>query len=260
MTVVAAVLGALAAWLLVGPAPPRLRRPAASGVRAQRWQAAAAVLAGAGAGVLWLDGRRLVLGLVLLGCLAALGDVLRRGRAARLAQARQAAVVELAEALAGELRAGQPLQPALERCVEVWAPFEAVAAAGRLGADVPGALRRLAQAPGAEGLARLATAWRVSADSGAGLAASLGQVAASARARQATRHLVAAELASAQATARLVAVLPLAVLAMSAGAGGRPWRFLLDTPAGLACLAVGAALAFAGLWWIDRIALAVLRR
>jgi tight adherence protein B len=46
---------------------------------------------------------------------------------------------------------------------------------------------------------------------------------------------------------------------MSAGIGGNPWHFLLETPAGLACLALGALFAFLGLFWIDRIAAAVQR-
>lgn len=261
MNLLAALLAAVAAALLVGPGPARRWRGVAPDrLGRHRWPWAAAVLAGAVVTLLvWLDGRRLALGLIVLGCAIAAGDVARRARAARAADRRRAAVLELAEALAGELLSGQPLQRALDRCVEVWAPFEAVAAAARLGADVPAALRRLAAQPGAEELAQVGTAWRVSGDSGTGLSASLGQVAASARARRATRGVVAAELASAQATARLVAVLPLAVLAMAAGVGGRPWRFLLDTPAGLACLAVGAALAVTGLRWIDRIAEAVLR-
>jgi len=70
---------------------------------------------------------------------------------------------------------------------------------------------------------------------------------------------VEGELASAQATARLVAGLPLASLAMSAGIGADPWRFLLATPVGVACLGIGALFAFAGLLWIDRIASSVLR-
>jgi len=86
----------------------------------------------------------------------------------------------------------------------------------------------------------------------------LGQVAATARARQATRHVVVAELASAQATARMVALLPVAVLAMGSGLGGRPWHFLLGTSPGLCCLAAGGLCAWAGLRWIDRIAARVL--
>jgi len=208
--------------------------------------------------VSWLDGTALVLGLELLAGGAAVLDGFRRGRAARAAERRRACVVETAEALAGELRAGQPVLRALARTVEVWPPLAVVEAAARLGADVPGALQQLARQPGAEELARVASAWRVSHESGAGLALALGQVAASARARQASRHVVVAELASAQATARMVALLPVAVLAMGSGLGGRPWHFLLATPPGLACLAAGGLAAWGGLRWIDRIAARVL--
>ncbi len=206
-----------------------------------------------------LSGRRLVLGLILLGCLAGAGEMVRRARQVRVAERRQGLVVEVCEALVGELRAGQPLVWSLEHCVEVWPEVEPALAAARLGADVPTALRRLARLPGAEAMDQVAAAWQVSHSSGAGLAGVLTQVSASARAVESTRHLIKGELASAQATARLVAALPLASLAMSAGIGGRPWQFLLDTWPGLACLALGCAAAFAGLVWMDKIATAVLR-
>jgi tight adherence protein B len=219
------------------------------------------VLAGAtGTLLVTVGGRRLALALILLGCTAAALVLLRQARRSREAERRQGLVVEVCEALVGELRAGQPLVTSLEHCIEVWPDFEPVVAAGRLGADVPSALRRLGAGPGAEGLREVASAWQLSERSGAGLATALAQVAGTARQRQTTRHLVRGELASAQATARLVAVLPFASLAMSAGIGGRPWHFLLATPVGLACLALGAALVFAGLLWIDRIAVTVLRR
>jgi tight adherence protein B len=134
-----------------------------------------------------------------------------------------------------------------------------VVGAARLGASVPAVLHRLARTPGAEGLHEVAAGWQLSERSGAGLVGVLGQVADTARERQATRHVVQGELASAQATARLVAVLPLASLGMSAGIGGHPWHFLLATTAGVACLGFSVALTFAGLAWIDRIAAAVLR-
>jgi tight adherence protein B len=206
-----------------------------------------------------LTGHHLALGLVLAGCAAGAAEMLRRSRRARAAERRQAVVVEVCEALVGELRAGQPLVWSLEHCVEVWPDLAPALAAARLGADVPTALRRLARLPGAEALAQVAGAWQVSQSSGAGLAAVLEQVSRSARAVESTRHLVRGELASAQATARMVAVLPLVSLAMSAGIGGRPWQFLFDTWPGLACLGVGCAVAFAGLVWIDRIASEVLR-
>lgn len=232
------------------PAPPR-------GCRPPRWAvgAASGLIAVA---VVWVDGRRIFLALIVGGAVTACVALLRRAREAKVAEARQVRVVELCEALAGELRSGQPLVRSLDRCAEQWADFAPVAAAGRLGSDVPDALRRLAERPGAEGLRDVASAWRVSEQSGTTLASALRQVAASARSRQATRQLVRAELASAQATARLVVLLPLAALAMGRGIGGDPVGFLLQSTAGLCCLAAGVALAATGLFWIDHIAARVL--
>lgn len=206
-----------------------------------------------------VDGRRLALALVCPGCLVAVAILARRARLATRAERRQLGVVEVCEALVGELRSGQPLLTSLEHCAEVWPDFEPAVSAARVGADVPAALRRLGQAPGAEDIVEIAAAWQVSERSGAGLASALSHVADTARERQATRQVVRGELASAQTTARLVAVLPLGSLAMSAGIGGDPWHFLLDTLPGVACLGLGAAFAFAGLLWIDRIASSVLR-
>jgi tight adherence protein B len=261
----AVLLAAAAVFLLVPHRSRRPRRPPAlpgapDGVGRQPVLRLLLPAVGAVAVLLAvLDGTRLVLALELVGCLVAAVDLVRRGRAFRAAERRRAAVVETAEALAGELRAGQPVLRALARTVEVWPPFAQVEAAARLGADVPAALRACAAMPGAEDLAQVAAAWQVSHESGAGLAAALAQVAATARARQATRHVVVSELASARATARMVALLPLAVLGMGSGLGGHPWHFLLATPPGLGCLAGGALTAFAGLHWIDRIAAGVLR-
>lgn len=266
MTAVAVVFSGLAVALLVplavqnGPAAPNGSLPAT-----QPWGQPGVVtvvlLAGAaGALLLTVDGLRLSLALIVLGCAAGVGLLVRRARVAASAERRQALVVAVCEALVGELRAGQPLVTSLEHCVEVWPDFAPVVATGRLGADVPEALRRLAAQPGAEGLREVAAAWQLSQQSGAGLATALAQVAETARQRQSTRHLVQGELASAQATARLVALLPVVSLAMSAGIGGDPWHFLFATPVGLACLATGACFAFAGLLWIDRIAVGVLTR
>ena len=265
MSLVAAVLTACAVALLV-PRPawrptvlPGPRGEVARG-RGRRPGRLVVVASGfVGALVVTVDGRRLALSLVLLGAAAGVGHLASRMRRSRAAAHRQEQVVEVCEALVGELRAGQPLVTGLQHCADMWPELEPVLAAGRLGADVPGALRRLGALPGAEGLREVAAAWQLSQQSGAGLAAALAQVAATARQRQATRQLVQGELASAQATARLVAVLPFASLGMSAGIGGDPWHFLLGTTAGLACLALGLLLAFAGLVWIDRIAASVLR-
>jgi tight adherence protein B len=120
-------------------------------------------------------------------------------------------------------------------------------------------MRRLSRRPGAEAMAEVAGAWQLGQRSGAGLTGSLEQVLVTTRARQETRRRVRAELASARATARLVAVLPLLCLVAAQSMGAEPWRFLLGTPPGIACLAGGLLLGFTGLWWIERIAVSVLR-
>jgi tight adherence protein B len=262
MTLLASLATALAVQLLLAPPRAGPRSPqgqdGAPWIRGRPWLAATFV--GIGAALLVaLDGVRLSLGFIVLGCGGGVVTLVRRARSARAAETHRALVVEVCEALVGELRAGQPLVTSLEHCAEVWPAFESVAAASRLGADVPSALRQLARTRGAGGLREIASAWQVAERSGAGLAAALSQVATTARERQGTSHLVKGELASAQATARLVVLLPFASLAMSAGIGGHPWHFLLATPAGLGCLGTGALLTWTGLLWIDRIADSVLR-
>jgi tight adherence protein B len=210
--------------------------------------------AGVGAAVVLLDGSRLVAGLAaVLACVGVVRSV-RERRAGRSRARHRALVVEVGEAMVGELRAGRPPLHALGRAGEVWPELEPVVAAARLGSDVPDALRDVARRPGAEGLADLAAAWQVSTSSGAALASSLAQVVASARAREHASSLVSGELASARATARLVALLPLGTLAMASGLGASPWTFLVDSPVGASCLLAGVALVVAGLAWIDSIA------
>lgn len=260
MTAIAILLAGTAVVLMLPVPPIRPGAPPGGHARLPSSSGLTIVLAGvAGALVVLLDGTRLLLAMVVLGGASATGLLVRRARAAKVAEVRQALVVDVCEALVGELRAGRPLMASLEHCLDLWPDFEPVVAAGRLGADVPAALRRLATLRGAEGLAEIASAWQVSQRSGAGLAAALSHVALTARERQGTRRLVRGELASAQATARLVAVLPVASLAMSAGVGGDPWDFLFGTPVGVVCLGLGGLFAFAGLLWIDRIAATVLR-
>ena len=203
-----------------------------------------------------LAGRHLALLVVSAGAALGVLRAIERSRQERRAHERRLRVVDYCEALVGELRAGQPVTRAVERSVQVWPDAEAVAAASRLGASVPGALRRLSALPGAGALGRLGGAWELSSGTGSGLVLALEQVLATARAEERTARLVRSELASARATARLVTTLPVVVLLAAQGIGARPWHFLLDTPAGVGCLASGVALSFAGLGWIDRIAAA----
>jgi tight adherence protein B len=256
------VLCAGAAMALMLPArpghPASKRDEVATPGRWGRWPALGGVAA-AGGLLAVAEGTMLALGLILLSASGWVARLVAGVRSRRSAQQREARVVEVCELLAGELRSGLPPMTAVGHCAEAWPDFQPVATAARLGADVPTALRRLSRTPGAAGLRELAAAWVVSQGAGAGLSIALGQVAASARESQSTRRLVVSELSSAQATARLVAAMPLVTLVMGAGVGGDPWGFLLQTAPGLACLAVGLALALLGLTWIERIAWSVMQ-
>lgn len=235
-----------------GPGGPGAGRPGTSsryGVALQ----VAVLAAGTGLVVVLPLRRALLSGLLVAVGLAVVRAVARR-RAEAEAVERRRTVVLHAEALLGELRAGMPVTAALERAVTAWPESAPAAAAARWGASVPDALRRLGTLPGAESVARLGAVWQLCAGSGASLAVGVGHVLETARAEQATRHVVAAELASARATARMLGVMPVMVLVAGQGLGAEPWHFLLDTLPGLACLSAGAGCALTGLWWMDRIA------
>ena len=118
----------------------------------------------------------------------------------------------------------------------------------------------LAQRAGAGELATLAATWQVAHDTGAGLAAAIGQAAEVIRDDRRTTRLVASELAAAHATARMLALLPVGVLLLGAGVGGDPLGFLTGSMPGLVCLGLGLGLSFVGMLWLDRIADRVLGR
>lgn len=251
MIAAAAVLAAGTAWLLARPPPG----PAIAGVRREPGGWWLAVVAASAVATLVAGPAALVAGGVVLA-----GRQLVRARDRRQAAAATAdRVLEACELMSAELAAGQPPGRALGRAAVSWPLLAPVAEASDLGGDVAQALRRVAAEPGAGDLRGVAGAWVLAHRSGAGLAGALDRVARSIRADRALRRVVESELASARATARLVAGLPLVVLLLGNGGGASAWSFLLQTPAGLACLAGGLALGLAGLWWIERIAAQVTR-
>lgn len=201
-----------------------------------------------------LPARRLVLLLIVLGSLADLARRFRRRRCRAEERHRAELLRATCEAIAADLRAGLPPARALAAAAEEWPEMVPVLRAATWGADVPAALRELAARPGAEQARVLAAAWQVAHRSGAGLASTLGIAARELREDRATAAVVETELATARATATLLALLPAGMLALGSGVGGDPLAFLVDSGAGLACLAVGLLLVHLGLRWIDAIA------
>jgi tight adherence protein B len=198
--------------------------------------------------------------LPLIGGALAVPLIGRRLRAMELRKAgesRSDGIIALCGATAGELRAGlQPAGALLAATAStggLGAAEADVLAAARFGGDVPGALRRAAREPGAEGLVGLAACWRVAVDSGAGLAAGLDRLEAALRTERDQRDGLRAQLSGAWSTVVLLALLPVVGLLMGWALGADPFGVLLHTPAGLGCLLAGGLLESAGLWWAARI-------
>lgn len=200
---------------------------------------------------------------VLLPILLVLGLVCRallHGWRERTARARRRAlVIELCDALVAELQAGLPMQQVVVNACGAWPELAPVVATARLGGDIAAAFRSAANQPGADGLRLVAAGWHVSGRSGAGLAAVVDQVGAALREGEEAHAEVTAALGSPRATAKLLAGLPLIGLGLGTAMGVDPLTFLLSTTVGNGCLMLGASLALAGLWWVERLAVAVER-
>lgn len=215
-------------------------------------------VAGLGCGTAWLtlQGRAsfVVLAFVAVFVGWSVLTLRARGVRARRRRRRQTEMIELCDSLAADLDTGSPPATALHNAAEDWPVLEPAATAARLGGDVATALREAASTPGCGALSHLGAAWEVSTRSGAALSTTLERMATTLRDDQDARREVTASLGSPRATARLLAVLPLFGLALGAGMGGDPWSVLTRTLLGAICLAVGAVLAVAGVFWVERIA------
>lgn len=258
MSLIAAVLAALAGALLW---PTRVA--ASRQIRVSWWQRRGWLLVVPVAGfvlVTGLTGQQLVLALIVLAVVGAVGHLVRRSRQARTAIVFSTRVLDACESMAADLAVGQPQQRVLDTVARRWPEFAPVAMAGQMGADVPDAMRALATNRGGAELNRVAATWQVASATGSGLAQALEVAAEAVRTQRRITRLVETELAGARATSRLLAILPLGVLAMGQGIGGDPFVFLLHTTGGLACLALGVGLSITGLVWLDRIAASVLEQ
>lgn len=181
----------------------------------------------------------------------------RQRRAARLEDRWRAAL----ERCASELRAGAPLPSALHAAAAADRP------AGAADPDAPAGLLPAAAATLEAGGAPGALLGRRGGETGRALAACLSvagrigappaplilELAAAQAALGRQRRDLDVALATARATGRLLAVLPLAGVALAAGLGTSAPRFLLGSPAGRLCLLTGACLESAGLCWLHRL-------
>jgi tight adherence protein B len=204
---------------------------------------------------------RIVAGALLLVAAVVVVRTQRRRQAATADRRR--AVVEVAYALAAELRAGRTPADALAAVASsagpLRGPLREAARAAALGDDAASALRDLARLPGAHGLRGLAGAWAVTVRTGGPVADVVDRLGDALEAELAAGRTVAAALAGPQTTTALLAVLPLGGLALAAGLGAHPTRFLLHRLPGLACLAGAVVLDVAGVLWMRRLAAAVRR-
>lgn len=202
------------------------------------------------------------LGSAALRLVVSAGGLLRRS-SAREREADRAA--EACGALVGELHAGRSPELALAVAAEVAVggvreALRAASAAARVGADPAGRLLdAAASSAGPELLRGLAACWSVCSATGAGLAAAVERLTEAERDARERRRALAAELAGPRATARLLAVLPLLGIALAAGLGASPVRFLLTPPYGTGCLALALVLDAVGLAWTRRLVRSAVR-
>lgn len=253
------VLGTAAALVAAGPGRPRWRgRDRGGGSPRRRSRVIGSVVALVVCAVAAVGLRSSgVPGLLALLALlvAALGVRSHRGRLRRRADslARSVAVGAACAALAADLEAGAHPERALRSVAELWPVLAPAARAARWGADVPTALREIADLPGAEALRTLAAGWRVAAVTGAGLASLAGFAAQEAADRRDRARRAEVELTGALATVRLLLALPAGMLLLARSSGGDPLAFLLGSVPGAVCLLAGISLVVLGLFWLDRV-------
>jgi len=262
VTVVAAVATALAVWLLgTHPGARRVRLRLHQRESPVRHVVGDATLAGLAVGatglvslVGWGPGPGAVatsVGMVLVTVASAVRAALRGRQVGR----RAADVARACDLIGSLVAIGHIPSAALMLAAEDCPVLQQVAAAQRVGAQVPAALRAAGAGPGGRGLVRLAQAWEVGERTGAPLGQALGAVAEAVRRDREIEQVVAAELAGPRASGQVLGVLPILGLAAGFAMGGEPVQFFLSGSVGPVCLVLGTALACAGVLWTDALVL-----
>lgn len=251
-----AVLWALAVWWSVPPCHDRrlARVGAVSPRHRSGWPLPAAVAAGVAVLMLIVGGAlTLLLALACAGPIATAGWVLRARLAARRRNRERQAVARACGIVASQLRAGRMPTSALALAAEECSVLADAAGLTAVGGDPASLWLDQAMEPGREGLGQVARAWSLSQMTGAPMAEALGAVAEALQQDAEVRRTVESELAAPLMTSRLLAVLPLAGIGIGYAIGGDPVAFLTGSVAGGVCLALGSALACAGVVWTERI-------
>ncbi len=192
--------------------------------------------------------------LALAATIAALtaGLVLRDVVVRRAVLGRRRQLLAALRLLVGELAAGARPGAALSAAAVVggsrYGPVLAGAAAALgTGSDAAGVLMADADTRA------LGLAWRLGADTGAGLQAVLARVADDLAAADEQARTVAVALAGPRSSAAVLAGLPLLGIGLGVAMGARPLAFLSGSAGGRAVGAVGVLLDAAGVLWMRRI-------
>ncbi len=212
------------------------------------------VLGTAALGVVAGPGAAVLLAAVLVGgpVVALFWNERRRHR--RVGHALPGALDEIARSL----RAGASLVQAIDDAARttpgaIGDDLFAVVAAHRSGVPLADALARWRSTRPLPGVRLTASALELGLAAGGTHARAVDGVAATLRDNLAISAEVRAQAAQAQASALVIGLAPIGFTALACLADHRTASFLFQTPAGLACLAVGGTLDAAGAMWMARI-------
>jgi tight adherence protein B len=191
---------------------------------------------------------------------------IRRRRRARTNRrvAECAAMQSALDILVGELRVGAHPVAAFSVAADevdgvVAASLTAVAARGRLGADVAAGLQSAAQVSSLPThWERLAVCWQLAQDHGLAIATLMQTAQRDIAERERFSARVDAGMTGARTTAAVLAGLPMLGIGLGELIGAKPVHFLVSGGTGGWLLIIGVTLACAGLLWSDRITAQVL--
>lgn len=251
----AAFVAALAAWMLIAPAPDLARLAPPKPRRQWRIPPWLALTGAATIGLAGALGPRTVGWLAVVGIVVGTAGWLLLAERRRRTEARRAEeCAQAARVLGSLLRAGQIPSAALAEAAKDAPVLAPAAAAAKLGADVGAELGRAAEVPGQAGMGAIAAAWQVSERSGAPVADVLATVAEALRRQRQLQSVIDAELAAARTSGHIMAALPLFAVGLGFMAGADPLAFLFGGVPGQVLVLAAVTLTAAGVLWIDKLA------